>query len=215
MKKIITLLTACAFLGISSAAFAGIALSKHDFSANANITGSNDQICITCHTPHNALSTEGPLWNHKATGNTSFTMYSSSTLNGTLSGSPDGTSKLCLGCHDGSTALDAWGPTDPGSYFIGTEDIAAQVGTGGDLSGSHPVSITYNATTATDDGGLHNPATTLSGITGSTGYIAGDMLFAGEVHCSSCHDVHDKNDVPMLLHKANTGSALCLTCHDK
>jgi predicted CXXCH cytochrome family protein len=34
------------------------------------------------------------------------------------------------------------------------------------------------------------------------------------VWCSSCHDVHDNANQPFLV-MANTGSALCLGCHDK
>ena len=41
------------------------------------------------------------------------------------------------------------------------------------------------------------------------------MLFAGQMECSSCHDVHDELGNTALLRKSNTQSALCLTCHDK
>jgi predicted CXXCH cytochrome family protein len=34
------------------------------------------------------------------------------------------------------------------------------------------------------------------------------------VQCTSCHDPH-RADTPTFLRKANTGSALCLTCHKK
>ena len=55
------------------------------------------QICKFCHTPHNARP-QAPLWNRNNAGGP-YTLYSSSTLNATL-GQPDGSSILCLSCHD-------------------------------------------------------------------------------------------------------------------
>jgi hypothetical protein len=48
-----------------------------------------------------------PLWNGLET-KTTFTMYSSATFQGTIDGQPSGTSKLCLGCHDGANPDFAW-----------------------------------------------------------------------------------------------------------
>ncbi len=73
------------------------------------------QVCIFCHTPHNA-SPSVPLWNKKMPlgsggGNidTWFTMYtSSSTLSATARSAkkPGPESLLCLSCHDGRTAIN-------------------------------------------------------------------------------------------------------------
>jgi hypothetical protein len=54
---------------------------------------------------------------------------------------------------------------------------------------------------------------------GTSGTIA-DVLDAGKVQCSSCHDVHDQESVAgtHLLRVLNNGanpSGLCLTCHIK
>jgi hypothetical protein len=74
------------------------------------------EVCVYCHTPHNASAKDGqggvlaPLWNRRvgkteAGADVSYTRYSSSTLDaGTLS-NPEGSSKLCLSCHDGMIAL--------------------------------------------------------------------------------------------------------------
>jgi len=176
--------------------------SAHDFSSQG---WSGGEICITCHTPHSSQTVaNAPLWNHTLT-TASFTVYSSTTLNATV-GQPSGRSKLCLSCHDGSVAVDSYGGATGTNFVTGD----ALVGT--NLSNDHPVSFTYDAALATADGGLKNPATTNSGL-GST--IAADMLFGGQLECSSCHDVHNGPNINYLLLKSNAASALCLTCHSK
>jgi predicted CXXCH cytochrome family protein len=44
--------------------------------------------------------------------------------------------------------------------------------------------------------------------------VSGIPLFAGKLECASCHTVHDNSNVP-FLRADNTGSALCLKCHNK
>ena len=84
---------------------AGIRDSAHDFS---NL-GQRQEICIFCHTPHNAdvSVTDAPLWNHQVTTKF-FQVYNSSTMDATV-GQPAASSKLCLSCHDGTVAVDAYG----------------------------------------------------------------------------------------------------------
>ena len=88
-------------------AFADIVGSAHDFS-NSGFSG--NEICVVCHTTHNADTTvtEAPLWNHELTSQT-FSMYSSPTMDAAQDAQPTGSSKLCLSCHDGATAIDAYG----------------------------------------------------------------------------------------------------------
>ncbi len=189
-----------------TAAGQGIAGSAHDFSAQSwNTSG---QICIVCHTPHNGNTsvTNAPLWNHALTTAT-FTPYSSATLTATV-GQPNGISKLCLSCHDGTVAIDSYGGAT-GSTTIPVGDVH-NLGT--DLSNDHPVSFTYNTALATSDGGLRDPATA-TGI--GTGTIQNTMLFTNQVECASCHDAHNKAGINPLLRKSNAGSGLCLTCHSK
>jgi predicted CXXCH cytochrome family protein len=196
-------LTVMLTLGTGSVVNAGIAGSKHDFSS----TGwSGGEICIVCHTPHNAdTSVAGtPLWNHAVTAS-SYTVYSSSTLNAVV-GQPSGVSKLCLSCHDGTVALDSFGGA------TGTHMITGTANLGTNLSNDHPISFTYDTALATADGGLFDPAVKTSGIGGT---VSHDLLFSGKLECASCHDVHNGLGIANLLRKANTGSALCLTCHNK
>lgn len=179
--------------------------SAHDFTnASWNTTNS---ICIVCHTPHfaNIDVGESPLWNHQLTTST-FTPYSSNTLTASV-GQPDGISKLCLSCHDGTVALDNFGATTTGTNFISGTGL---IGT--NLNNDHPVSFTYDANLANQDGELFDPTITNSGLGGT---ITSDMLFGGKLQCASCHDVHNSTGIDNLLLVTNDASALCLTCHNK
>ncbi|NOX64570.1 MAG: cytochrome c3 family protein [Chlorobi bacterium] len=203
MKKLIAIMVVFFFAGTSFAQ--NIAGSAHDFSTeNWNNTG---EICVTCHTPHQAdiSVSDAPLWNHEVTTAT-FTPYTSGTLDATVA-QPNGSSKLCLSCHDGTVAVDNFGGRTNGNEFV-TGDH--KIGT--DLRNDHPVSFIYDASLATTDDGLFNPTTTNSGL-GST--IKADMLISDKLQCASCHDVHNGSGVADLLVKSNAASALCLTCHNK
>jgi len=203
MKKLLFLF---AFAGIALSGIAqNITGSAHDFSGETwNPTG---QICIVCHTPHNAdvSVADAPLWNHEVTAAT-YTLYSSPTLDATMN-QPSGSSKLCLSCHDGTVAVDNFSGNTGGSDYVTGNDLL-----GTDMSGHHPFSFTYDDALASTDGGLFAPSTTSSGLGGT---IQEDMLFSGLLQCASCHDVHNGSGVGKLLIKSNAGSALCLTCHNK
>jgi len=190
---------------VAGLAGAQLAQSAHDFSAHGwGTTG----ICQPCHTPQNALTAlPVVLWNHEmATG--PYTVYDSPTMNATT-GQPDGVSKACLSCHDGTVALDSFAGS------VGTTTMTGPANLGTNLSNDHPVSFAYNNALAIADGELHPPTTQASGLGGS---IAADMLFGTgntQVECASCHDVHNAANLQFLLLKSNAGSALCLTCHAK
>jgi predicted CXXCH cytochrome family protein len=133
-------------------------------------------------------------------------VYTSDSLDANDVTQPDGQSKLCLSCHDGTVAVDNFGGTTTGTTFV-TGNALLDTNLGND----HPISFTYNSALATLDGGLEDPSTATSGL-GST--IDADMLFGGSLECASCHDVHD-NTIAPFLRVSNSGSALCLTCHIK
>ena len=201
MKKLFFTLL---LLSLSVFTFAQITGSAHDFSAQG---WSGNRICIVCHTPHNANLTvaESPLWNHEVTVAT-YMVYSSGRLDAGPLGQPDGMSKLCLSCHDGTVALDSFGG-NAGATFI----TPGPARTGTNLQDDHPISCTYDAALATLDGGLHDPATS----TPLGGTIATDLLFSGRLECASCHDVHNRYGLGYLLKITANASTLCLVCHDK
>lgn len=205
MKKLLAF-SVCVLL--STGLFAVITGSAHDFTATAWAGG---EICLPCHTPHNAkqgVDNLVPLWNHDVTA-TVFTLYTSptGTLDAGALGQPAGVSKACLSCHDGTVGLDAYGTNVPVPTMI-----VASRNLGTDLSNDHPISFTYDTALSVADGELFDPATDPSGLGGT---IQNDMLFADQLECGSCHDVHNTPGNATLLRISNAGSALCLTCHDK
>ncbi|MCW8849664.1 MAG: hypothetical protein OQJ81_06755 [Melioribacteraceae bacterium] len=204
MKKL-SLLTFIIMLVAVSNSFGQITDSDHDFSDETwNTAG---EICLPCHTPHNAniSLTEAPLWNHTIT-NASYDLYVGYAMNATVD-DPDGSSKLCLSCHDGTIALDSFGgaPGNDGNKMTGKGNI------GTDLTNDHPISFTYNTALANADGGLFDPSTKITSLGGT---IHADLLSGGQMQCSSCHDPHNNVNGAFLLID-NSSSALCLTCHDK
>jgi mono/diheme cytochrome c family protein len=196
---------------------AAITNSPHDFSGQ---TFSGGQICVVCHAPHNSSTGAVPLWNHDLSTQT-YTVYQGLNLDSTPANPPDGASKLCLSCHDGTVAIDSFGGATGSTYV---QDFNADYNLGTDLSNDHPISITYDANLASTDGGLFDPTTTTTTIGSDsftkTGTIDAVMLSNSKVQCSSCHSVH--NDYVAsglggdpLLKISKLGSALCLTCHNK
>ena len=215
MKPIkLTLMAVMTLLSFQSGFSQTIVGTAHDFKAATWNPGG--QVCIVCHTPHNAkVIADAPLWNRQLSAQTSYVLYTSatsSTFNATTT-QPDGNSKLCLGCHDGTIALEHFGTVTTGgtNFVTGTKVIGG--GSPASISDDHPISFVYDGALVTADGGLW-PTTTLSGI--GSGTIASTMLFAGKMQCASCHDVHNGAGFTAgLLVKTNAQSALCLTCHKK
>ena len=200
----------------------GIVGSPHD----GTVGGHTEEICRRCHVPHDhAVAAQnylnGLLWNHDVS-EANYTLYDnawSDSIQG-ATGQPDGISKMCLGCHDGTVALGNWGGVHDAGFFIQQIEPAFQVPAfadngGRDLRGTHPISIVYDNTA---DPGLADPAAV---DMGNSGKIE-DVLQDGKVQCSSCHDVHDSlgEAVPgthllRVTTKAPDPSGLCLTCHIK
>jgi len=207
------------FIYVTPVSAGTIVGSAHDFSASG---WSGGEICVACHTPHNANTTvsQAPLWNHTLT-TTTFTVYSSPTLDAGTPGQPGASSRLCLSCHDGTVAVDSFGGNVGSIFMTGPE----AVGSGGNLSDDHPISITYNSALSVTDPGLFDPSATnvtigSGGTRTRTGTISAVMLIADQVQCASCHDVHNTFTVPgsfgnPLLKVSRQNSALCLTCHNK
>jgi len=220
---------ALGFAGAGGATALGLGISQpgsaHNFAVETwNPTG---EICRVCHVPHDhGRATQrylnGLLWNH-AVSAASYTMYNSSwssTLNGAQSAQPDGTAKLCLGCHDGTVAIDTFDKYAGGTWYMEDQNPnfiipRFTVGSNLDLRGTHPLSIAYDTVVEPN---LRATSTAM----GTSGSIA-SVLDNGKVQCSSCHDVHDQETVAgtNLLRVAQTvaqggdPSGLCLTCHVK
>ena len=179
---------------------------KHNLSVSGPGTikaTTETEICKFCHTPHNA-TTAVPLWNRSAPS-TVYTLYTSSTLNATI-GQPDGTSLLCLSCHDGTIALGSIvNPNTTISFGSVTTMPAGKTNLTYNLADDHPISFVYSDVLA----GIAGQLKTVSSIVAPVRLDKG-----GKVQCTSCHDAHD-NTYSKFLVTSNQGSALCFSCHDR
>lgn len=131
--------------------------------------------CDRCHIPHESGdSNVVPLWSGTATATVVFTEYSSPTMDA-APGDPEGSTLLCLACHDGASS----------------HSIVPDAAEDGDLSGTHPMHFVYNTALANADGELVDPAEAGSStVVGGKGTISEDLLVAGVMNCVSCHEIH-------------------------
>jgi hypothetical protein len=215
-RNIVIALVVC-LIGAPSA-WAGIAGSKHDFGA---FGWSQNQICLPCHTPHNAIVkdangvvVEAPLWNHTLSTAT-YTLYVDD--NGqNVTGAVDTNSRLCLSCHDGTVAVDSFGGG------AGTQQLTGGL-LGTDLSNDHPIgeaAVWPNPNPSyMVDPALRNTAGIMPLRKLADGRLA--------VGCTSCHEPHNRKNTPHMTWvnnsgagttvdgRAVSGSLLCLNCHKK
>ncbi len=205
-NRLIITVTALIFLGFFTAQMNSqrISSTKHNMSTSGPGTvkaSTESEICIFCHTPHSSKP-RTPLWNRDDPG-TTYTLYSSSTTNATI-GQPDGSSVMCLSCHDGTIALGkVQSRTTNISFGSVTTMPTGNSNLTSDLSNDHPISFTYNSTLATTDGELITPAS-----------ITGVTLENSKVQCRTCHDPHYTSNSAFLI-VSNQASALCVSCHSK
>lgn len=158
--------------------------------------GGEDQICKFCHTPHGA-SSKGPLWNRPdpvgPSGDGSFPLYGQNSgrlgeieINEIPAAKyggedyPNGSTRLCLSCHDGVTAI--------GEVLNGPPLASLSMSERGtiDLDTSHPVSFVYNEEVLAaimtvpkkaDQYTLPDPA-------------LGMLDRQNRMQCTTCHDPH-------------------------
>jgi len=211
-------LTSLASTNIVAKGVKGITGSYHDFSSDSWNT--SHSLCTVCHSMHNTdVNKLVPLWTHETTAQT-FTMYDSPTLPLSLAGTqPSGTTKACLSCHDGITAVNSYGGKTNGTYTV----ITGTAAIGTDLSHNHPISFNYDSAQANDPTGLHSSsdviATSLTaGFAGKT--VKQAMLRnSTTMECSSCHDIHRQRgnsyNSGIYTVASSAYGELCLICHIK
>jgi hypothetical protein len=218
------------------------------FSALSTHDGGTEEVCVFCHTPHNA-SSELPLWNRYSSsgGGRTWLMYTSSVTLGTTVKANTGLStnspsRLCLSCHDGTTAINALVNTsatggnvptmsDPlmNSFYDGVADEIYTEGAGPylgtNLVNMHPINFSYNLAQQEDTAGLYP----INNVKADLKFFDDDNNGEADyLECATCHDPHvnydwvkvevdtggDKRYRP-FLRKPNISSGLCLTCHNK
>lgn len=232
--KVLLAVTLLAGLAASAQA-ATIVGTKHDLSMSNNAAGTihsttQNQTCVFCHAPHNAI-TNKLLWNRNylaGSGMKIYTSFNTSAMRTALGATnnslgDDSSSLLCLSCHSIATGSAATIVTNTANNKGGTD--SGNVGawatvTGGmsNLTNDHPVGIAYDAAITPSAGGLKAVATVTS--TTVTATDGGLRLFKSSVggsntmECASCHSVHDNANTKFLA-KSNANSGLCVTCHIK
>ena len=233
MKKALALIAAAALMASAGTAMAkSIVNSVHNLSKDAtvvrNVTVSGStQICIFCHTPHNGTGNL-PLWNRNAgaVGAGTYTLYSGvgmSNVSYKSGFTADSISLFCMSCHDGSalggTMIKNVPISEPAglgnSAAIGATSKANLTAGGTDLRTTHPVNFPVTQNTQND---LQPIAAPYMGKAGGVQYPLFKSSRSGGVanslECSSCHSVHDNANAP-FLRDTQTGSTLCLGCHNK
>jgi hypothetical protein len=199
----------------------GVASTVHNLSVSGpgEIRAMNEtEICKFCHIPHNSA---GPtaLWSQTM----SRAEYQTPPLRsgrsaGRSAPQPDGSSRLCLSCHDGTVALGDLTGQARAVSMAGTRRLSpGQKGyLGTDLRGSHAISfrvpdISKSRNDPDADMGLRS----LDSIQSNEDVR---LDAQGKMQCTTCHDPHNDRyykagSVPHFWVRPTVGE-VCLACHE-
>jgi predicted CXXCH cytochrome family protein len=138
-----------------------------------------------------------------------FKTYDRSTLKGTAR-QPNGASKLCLSCHDGTIAVGSVHNSSRKILMAGVDAQGAipqgkKSNFGMDLSGTHPISIPYKQEQAENKSSLRWPPLDMDKSAATDG--------DGFVQCTSCHDPHGSRSNALPFWKKETFGQVCNVCH--
>ena len=206
MRAVILTLTALWLCSGLAAADDRVVHSKHDlsmFGPGPVRAIAENQVCVFCHTPHNA-SPAAPLWN-RYSPTTYYRIYRSRTMDARPD-QPGPASKLCLSCHDGTIALGLTLDrpiTDPipmSHMYMPTGPTNLTT----DLSDDHPIGLRYDRALSNRDPEIRSPDLVDHRI---------HLGERGELECTACHDPHN-NELGNFLRITDREGALCVTCHD-
>ncbi len=208
-------------------------------SGNADV---QKRICIYCHHPHNSYKPSdininySPLWNREMS-ETTFKGYTNGLDNTVIADSASdkrhnlnaadegggtsiaGISLLCMSCHDGVVAMNAYSINSGSNDGQGNDAQGGTLGGrtsgfSGDMSNHHPMGFDYQAVQTAD---AEIAATNTALVPGGSVRIS-DVLSNGKMECVTCHDVHNTANQPgaeRFLWRTNDYSNFCLTCHLK
>ena len=199
----------------------GVSSTVHNLSASGpgEVRALNEtEVCKFCHIPHNAVVPQ-PLWGHALSTVDRYEVPTIRRGRGAIEPAPqpDGSSRLCLSCHDGTVALGDLGGSRPRVPMTGAQrlDSGRRGHIGTDLSGSHPVSFVV------PDGDPGGPDSErdmgLRPLASIESEEAVPLDTRGKMQCTTCHDPHsdrhfDPGRVPRFWVRP-TVSEVCLACH--
>jgi hypothetical protein len=207
--------------GTLLAQYDGVASTVH----NLSISGPGEiraltetEICKLCNIPPNAV-VPAPLWGHELSKvQYELPQTRRDQTKGTAVLQPDGSSRLCLSCHDGTVALGDVGGRPRPIEMEGKGRLSpgrkGHLGT--DLTGSHPISFVVpdgEEGKADYDSDLGLKARALVRADPEVRLDAN-----GKMQCTTCHDPHSDRyygkggRVPRFWVKP-TVDEVCLTCH--
>ena len=177
------------------------------------------QVCVYCHTPHNA-NTDARLnptylWNRNIRA-TDYTVYDATYTDPLTNNTPH--TLMCMSCHDGATTAIGQMLNPPNDYS-GAQDTVyvtgdADLDTGGEeLTNDHPVDLIY--LTVSEGGVLPDD----DFFTSTSIETAGIELFtfgtnSNVMTCASCHEPHNKTGLDSFLRVTPDNSQICTTCHN-
>jgi predicted CXXCH cytochrome family protein len=242
MKKTILILgglvLGAAIMLMPQSSKASIVGSAHDFYASTNywiggtvnwLGTSRTNVCGECHTIHHAPDpARGPLWIHTPTAQTfkTYDQAGSETFPSGITVSLGSSSKACLGCHDGTVAINSQDTETGGittttnkggtAVYIKSSGIPIEVNGGvDDLTHMHPIGVSYSSCQSALPSGSLNATATAFNAPGTP--TVGNMLKNGNVECSSCHDIHRTlgTSTTSGIYTIASGQNLCLGCHNK
>lgn len=222
-------LSMMAALALAAAPGAGRGDGIVDTSHNLSVSGpgpvnatTETQVCVFCHTPHDS-NPAGPLWNHQLSSGVTYVKYTSSTMVAYTSQStapdPNGASKLCLSCHDGTVALGAVRsrstpiPLQGGKLNMVLGD-SGYIGT--DLSNTHPISFVVTDQIVATNNSTNPSSLALNSVSAMRADPDVHLDGQNRVQCTSCHNPHsDANYASSGVHFYNKAqrSDPCLVCH--
>jgi predicted CXXCH cytochrome family protein len=254
----VILIAACFIVGISGMA-SGLSIvnSKHDFSATSSGTSFGgetfllenglpvEEICVFCHTPHNAAAPGAYLWNRTNSAATSYTMYDSATLTNAvrtnMGTAPTGLTLMCMSCHDGisSIAVGTLINAPYSEYATGRSQVNLFLDKDkiGQLYNNTDMWVpgwranignlnAYGSDTVPDLSNDHPVSFTW--VTGISGIIEPDNLMSGSWGIDGaelklfngrmeCSTCHNVHDNAKapFLRMSNSNSIMCLSCHIK
>ena len=216
MKKFWLYVVICALCMLSAVGYSlagsapgtGIVNTMHDMNALAGFGYTPDQnqrVCIFCHTPDNQSPLTEGSWSHALSSVQYEPYFWTDPANMSIPVGSDplyGVSRLCMGCHDGVTAVDGHDGVNGEEPQVGTRVMTAQyVNQYGnvvkryidDLTVTHPMGFIF--TDALETGANLKPGLSPdSTYLGNSSVTIGSRLDGGFMTCSTCHEVHnDKN----------------------
>ncbi len=186
---------------------------KHNLSFNANhdvaqpkaadpsvVLGGTTQICVFCHTPHSSQA-DTPLWNRPSPDASSFELYAqplaikgdignadaSDRTGYTADGSvtyPNGSSRLCMSCHDGITAIGDLADNTTIAMLGGNDLVSSVV----DLTSSHPISFIYTQTIVDND--INPFRSNTYQVPDPADLVDTPLDGSSRMQCTTCHDPH-------------------------